>query len=159
LDGWLPKDRANSGTAQRHFLPRSYGPIAHLSSGSGVELPAAAPEPPAQSAGREVDLHAALKMMGYAPDVAEMLITEARKKVSSDDPTLLLIAVTQAARGYEAEAPPKPPRRKKAVDEPDVAEAADPFDLRAAGGASSHADEVHAAMVCAGTAGGIGVEG
>jgi hypothetical protein len=130
-----------------------------MSSGSGVELPAAAPEPPAQSAGREVDLHAALKMMGYAPDVAEMLITEARKKVSSDDPTLLLIAVTQAARGYEAEAPPKPPRRKKAVDEPDVAEAADPFDLRAAGGASSHADEVHAAMVCAGTAGGIGVEG
>ena len=130
-----------------------------MSSGSGVELPAAAPEPPVRSAGREVDLHAALKMMGYAPDVAEMLITEARKKVSSDDPTLLLIAVTQVARGYDAEAPAKPPRRNKAVNEPAVAEATDPFDLRTAAEASSDANEVHAAMVCAGTAGGIGVEG
>lgn len=128
-------------------------------SGSGVELPPTEPQPAAQSSGGEVNLHAALKMMGYAPDVAEMLIAEAQKKVSSDDPTLLLIAVTQVARGYDAEATTKPPRRNKAVNEPAVAEATDPFDLRAAGGASSDPDEVHEAMVRAGTAGGIGVEG
>jgi AAA domain-containing protein len=131
-----------------------------MSSGSGVELPATEPRPAAQSPGREVDLHAALKMMGYAPDVATMLIAEARKKVSSDDPTLLLIAVTQVAKGYEAEATAKPPRRKKVANEPAVEEATDPLDLRTAAGGATDPTDVHAAMARSGTAGGIsGAEG
>jgi hypothetical protein len=102
-------------------------------------------------------LRVALGQMGYADDVAELMIAEARKRVSSDDPTLLLIAVVEVARRFEREEPEKPAKRQagRRRDHAAAALPDDPGDLRLARGPGDEAGDVAARMEEAGAVGAI----
>jgi hypothetical protein len=128
-----------------------------LTGGVETELPAAPTAQPVQGASCDAPLRTALEQMGYAPDVAEIMIAEARKKVSSEDPTHLLMAVVAVARGYNSAGSigDKASRRERNPKRRTLDAEMDPSDLRTIGAASSDAAAVHAQMLSVGVAGGI----